>query len=54
MDFDIPEQKSRMTPLWGMFLYLTVGTVWVVVGDALLDHWAAGSPHLARWQLAKG
>ncbi|WP_404301424.1 EAL domain-containing protein [Alicycliphilus denitrificans] len=54
MGSNTPGGSPRMSPWWGMALYLVVGAVWVAAGDRLLDLLVADPLRLARWQTAKG
>ncbi len=54
MDIDALRRQARMTPLWGMLLYLAAGAAWVAAGDWLLDRWLHGSEHMRWWQSFKG
>ncbi|GAD22997.1 EAL domain-containing protein [Acidovorax sp. MR-S7] len=47
-------KASRITPGWGMVLYLALGVAWVFVGDALLAAFADDPRSLTRYQTWKG
>ncbi|AVP56262.1 sensor domain-containing protein [Pulveribacter suum] len=46
---DTEVRASRITPLWGLILYLALGAGWVVAGD-----WLLGQARLPHWHALKG
>lgn len=50
----IPCFVAKLTPWWGVALYLAFGVAWVFAGDALLAQWAGTPEQIAHFQTWKG
>ena len=50
----IPCFVAKLTPWWGVVLYLAFGVAWVFAGDALLAQWAGTPEQIAHFQTWKG
>ena len=50
----IPCFVAKLTPWWGVALYLAFGVAWVFAGDALLAQWAGPPEQIAHFQTWKG
>ncbi|WP_291330621.1 PAS domain S-box protein, partial [Acidovorax sp. 24-64-9] len=50
----IPCFVAKLTPWWGVVLYLAFGVAWVFAGDSLLAQWSGTPEQIAHFQTWKG